>query len=424
MQEQARQKAHRIVPFEEEADVYVVNTCSVTEGGDAQSRQIIRRALRHNPRARIVVTGCYAQTNPEALSQIRGVDLVLGTRERDDWTDYLENDLGGCEKAVAPLKAVSAQIPRAPVEQPLIQRFEGRTRAFVKVQDGCDARCSFCLIPRARGPSRSVPAERVIEQVRLLVEAGYLEVVLTGVNLGFYGRDFRPKGGLAALIRQILERTSVRRLRLSSVEPKTLTAELKELLASSPRICRHLHIPLQSGDDGILRRMNRHYRSAYYRRLVEGLAARLPGFGFGTDVMVGFPGEGEEEFQQTYQLLSRLPFSYFHVFSYSPRPQTPAAQMTEQVSGSVRTRRSRRLRALAAEKQRAFQKRFLGQVLEVLVEEARDPSTGLLRGYSGNYIRALIQGPDALKNRLVPARLHAVTDQGAMGTPLTLLKSP
>ena len=411
MQEQARQADHEIVPFDHQADVYVINTCSVTERSDSQSRQLVRKALRTNPLAKIVVTGCYAQTNPEALLEVEGVDLVLGTQERGDWLNYL----GGCEKAVAPQQAVSPTVLKEPLHQPLIRRFGGHTRAFVKVQDGCDARCSFCLIPRARGPSRSLPLEGVIEQVCLLVEGGHQEIVLTGVNLGFYGRDFRPKLSLAYLISQILERTSVPRLRLSSIEPKTVTPELKKALTSSPRICRHLHIPLQSGDDQVLKRMNRHYRAEYYQRLIEGICQRMPGAGIGTDVMVGFPGEGEAQFRHTYEMLSRLPMSYFHVFTYSPRPQTPAARMGEQVPERIRARRSQALRALAGEKLRGFQEGFLGQTLEVLVEQERDPGSGLLKGYSDNYIKVLLSGPDTFKNMVVPVKVHSVEEQGMLG---------
>ena len=319
MKEQALQVYHQIVPFDEKADVYVINTCSVTGKSDYQSRQWVRRALRTSPDARIIVTGCYAQTHPEELLKIKGVDLVIGTQERRDWLSYL----GGCDKAVY----LNLDFSGEPLEQPFIHRFEEHTRAFVKVQDGCDARCSFCLIPRARGASRSVKVERVIEQIGWLVANGYQEVVLTGINLGFYGRDFHPKFSLSQLIRRILTETDLPRLRVSSMEPKTITPDLIDVLASSSRICRHFHIPLQCGDDDILKRMNRHYSRTYYQDIVMILRERITGACIGTDVMVGFPGEGEREFQNTYRLLSDIPLGYFHVFTYSARAQTPAALM-------------------------------------------------------------------------------------------------
>ena len=411
MEEQARQQAHQVVTPDQLADVYVINTCSVTENSDAQARQLIRRAHRVNPRARVVVTGCYAQTHPEEVRKMEGVDLILGTREREHWLE----DLPACEKGLAPDLSVNTDFPDAPLQPPLIRQFGERTRAFIKIQDGCDFDCSFCLIPRARGPGRSVAAHRVVEQVRLLVENDTREIVLTGVNLGTYGRDFHPKTSLASLIRKILEETSLPRLRISSVEPKTLTPELREVLRSSGRICRHLHIPLQSGDDLVLQKMNRHYRASYYRRMIEGLEARHPGLGIGTDVLVGFPGESAMAFDRTYRLLADLPISYFHVFPYSPRPETPAAGRKTRVPEVEKSRRSRLLRELALVKGIAFRKKFLGHTLSVLVEKGRDPESGLLKGYSDNYIKVFLEGPEQYKNRILPVKIDHLTDGGLRG---------
>jgi threonylcarbamoyladenosine tRNA methylthiotransferase MtaB len=410
MQQQAVEASHSVVPFEEEADVYVINTCSVTEKSDYQSRQLVRRALKTNPAARIVVTGCYAQTHPEELLQIQGVDVVLGNQEKGDWLNYL----GGCEKAAAPLQEVNTVFSRGPLQQPIIHRFGERTRAFVKVQDGCDFKCSFCLIPRARGPSRSVLMEQIIGQIRSLVDGGYQEAVLTGVNLGLYGRDFEPKQSLADLVRRILRETDLPRLRLSSIEPKTITPELIEILSSLPRICRHLHIPLQSGDDQVLKRMNRHYTASYYRELIHSIHAKIPGIGIGTDVMVGFPEEGETEFKHTFDLLSDLPMSYFHVFPYSPRPQTPAASFRGQVTNSIKSGRSLLLRRLGQEKMKKFQEAFLGRSLKALVEEERDPDSGRLKGYTDNYIKVLLDGPDSHKNKILSVRPTSLLETGVL----------
>ena len=398
MKEQASEASHEIVAFDQKADVYVINTCTVTEKSDNQSRQLIRKVLRRNPEAKIVVTGCYAQTNPDALVKIKGVNLVLGTQERGNWLDML----GGCDRAVGPLKAVDPTFSEGPLDQPLIHRFGERTRAFIKVQDGCDARCSFCVIPRARGNSRSLPVDHVIEQIRQIVLSGYKEVVLTGVNLGFYGRDFTPKYSLAQIIRRILDESDLPRLRISSLEPKTITKELVTIVTSSNRICRHLHIPLQSGDDSILKRMNRHYTSSYYQRQITSLCEQIPDLCVGTDVMVGFPGESDTAFRNTQDLLNQLPFGYFHVFTYSPRTQTVAELMDSQIVDSIKMERSKILRALGEEKKKDFRKRYQGHQLMVLVEEEREKTSGFLQGYTDNYIKVYLRGPDHWKNRLMP----------------------
>ena len=328
MKEEGREAGYQIVPFDGPSDVYVINTCSVTENSDLQSRQLVRKALRQNGKARIVVTGCYAQTNPKEVGEIPGVDVVLGNQEKGNWLDFW----AGCEKELFSREFVDSNFPPGPIKQPLIQHFPDRTRAFIKIQDGCDAFCSFCLIPRARGRSRSVEPKQVIDQIRLLSNNHYKEVVLTGINLGFYGRDFKPKYRLSDLIRRILSDTDIIRVRLSSLEPKTITKGLLDVVASSQRVCRHLHIPLQSGDLGVLKLMNRHYSPDFYRRLINTIQDRINNISIGTDVMVGFPGEGEGGFQNTYTLLSDLPISYFHVFPYSKRPETAALDIQAHVN--------------------------------------------------------------------------------------------
>ncbi|MBI3595650.1 MAG: MiaB/RimO family radical SAM methylthiotransferase, partial [Nitrospirae bacterium] len=305
MEDLTREADHDIVPFEQPADVYVINTCSVTAHADQESRRLVRQVKRRNPASRIIMTGCYAQTHPEELSKIQGVDLILGNREKQDLAAYL----GGCERSEGPVVGVGGLFSPGPLIQPVLRQFTGHTRFFLKIQDGCDYRCSFCLIPRARGPGRSLLPEKVIEQTAALVEQGCQELVLTGVNLGTYGRDFLPKQSLSGLLRLLLDRTRIARIRLSSLEPKTATPELVEVVKSSPRICRHFHIPLQSGDNGILKKMNRHYSRSYYRRLILSLAEQFPDAGIGTDVMVGFPEEGEAEYRNTYELLDELPMS-------------------------------------------------------------------------------------------------------------------
>lgn len=405
MEEQTRKADHAVVPFDQAADVYVINTCSVTENSDQESRRIVRQLKRKNPEARVIVTGCYAQTHPEELAKISGIDLVLGNAGKQELASYL----GGCDKADGPVVNVGSPFLHGPLEQPLIRQISGHTRVFLKIQDGCDYACSFCLIPRARGQGRSLLPERVIEQVTVLVEEGCQEVVLTGVNLGTYGRDFTPKGSLAALLRLLLDRTRIGRIRLSSIEPKTVTPELIEIM-TSVRICRHFHIPLQSGDDRILKKMNRHYSRKYYRQLVLSLAERFPGASFGADVMVGFPDEGEAEYRNTYELLDELPMSYFHVFPFSARPETAAATVRPGIPEQEKKRRADELRRLSTEKRLQFSRAQIGRELQALIEKARDAETGLLRGISDNYIKVLLPGPDALMNRLRPVRIRSVDE--------------
>jgi threonylcarbamoyladenosine tRNA methylthiotransferase MtaB len=409
MEEQTRKADHHIVPFDQDADIYVINTCSVTENSDQESRRIVRQLKRRNPGARVIVTGCYAQTHPQELAKIPGIDLVLGNTEKQDLAGYL----GGCDKADGPVVNVDRSFLSGPLDQPLIRQVSGHTRVFLKIQDGCDYKCSFCLIPRARGPGRSLSPERVIEQVTVLVEEGCQEVVLTGVNLGTYGRDFISKGSLAGLLRKLLDRTRMARVRLSSLEPKTVTPELIEIMTSS-RICRHFHIPLQSGDDRTLKKMNRHYSRQYYRQLVLSLAERFPNASIGADVMVGFPDEGEAEYRNTYELLDELPMSYFHVFPFSARPETAAAKMRSTTSDQEKKQRADELRRLSLEKGGQFYRSHLGQELQVVIEKERDSETGLLKGISDNYIKVLLSGPDAAMNRIQSVRITAVDTNRVM----------
>src|SRR5262249_35348522 len=347
-------RGFRTVSFEERAQLYVINTCTVTARADQSGRQTIRRAAARNPDALVVVTGCYAQTNPAAVAAIPGVDVVLGTRDRHALPELLE----GLRKRARPLVRVGDVFDeRSQPVVPLRQFAPGYTRAFVKVQDGCQHRCSFCIVPFARGGSRSQPLPLVVEQIEALVAAGYGEIVLTGVDLGHYGWDLVPRLSLAALVRRLLDVPGLRRLRLSSILPAYFTPELVETIAGEPRICRHLHVPLQSGADRVLRAMRRPYSVALYRALVERLAGALPDLGLGTDVIPGFPGETASEFADTEALVEALPFTYLHVFSYSDRPGTEAARLSvPRVPPDEVRRRTTRLRRLGGAKGLAFRK--------------------------------------------------------------------
>jgi threonylcarbamoyladenosine tRNA methylthiotransferase MtaB len=396
---------------DEPAQVYVVNTCTVTGKADFSDRQLIRRITRGNPDALLVVTGCYAQTNPDAVARIPGVDLVIGNQEKY----RLPELLGSLLKRRRP-QIVVGDIARArQVPAARFVRVTGRSRAFVKIQDGCQHRCAFCIVPAARGPSRSQDPQVVLEQVEALVEAGYREITLTGVDIGHYGWDLLPRTSLAALLSRLAGVPRLKWLRLSSVLPAYFTSELIEAVTALPVVAPHLHLPLQSGSDRVLRLMRRPYTVAMYRRLVERLVDAVPALGLGTDVIVGHPGEAEEDFEATVGVVSALPFSYLHVFSYSDRNGTEAARLPGRVPPAVTRERSRLLRGLGREKNLAFRRGLVGQVREVLVLEQRDRDTGLLAGLTSNYVEVLFEGPDGLARQFVPVRISEANAQRTTG---------
>jgi threonylcarbamoyladenosine tRNA methylthiotransferase MtaB len=395
--EEFEKAGYAVVPFGRQADVTVVNTCTVTGEADAQSRQMLRRASRASPDGVVVATGCYAQTDPDALSSMPEVDLVVGTAEKTSLLDLI-NDTCSLGRSFVTRS-------RTPDFQEMdILDFGGRSRAFVKIQEGCDAFCSFCIIPFARGRSRSRSLESTLLQVRKLVDAGYREVVLTGVHLGDYGSDL-PADGLLDVMEALEDLDGLDRFRVSSIEATFVTPAMVDFFATSARFCRHLHIPLQSGDDGVLSRMRRPYTGSVYRDLIETLSDRIPDVGLGADVMVGFPGESEAAFANTRDLIATSPLSFLHVFPYSPRGGTPAARMPEPVPSDVKKARGAELRALGAAKARAFEDRFLGRTMEVLFEGRREAGTGLLQGVTGNYVRVFSPGPDAARDSLQRVRL-------------------
>jgi len=401
----------RAVPFGEPADVVVVNTCTVTARADFSDRQTIQRAVRGNPGARVVVTGCWAQTDPETVARVRGVDLVVGNADKGRLPEMVADLLDGqlvSRVRVSDIRAVRTLAPAPVSDVP-------RTRAFVKVQDGCQHRCAFCIVPLARGASRSRDPQVVLDQVRWLVEAGHAEVVLTGVDLGHYGFDLTPRTTLAALLHAMVEVPGLRWIRLSSVLPSYFTPELLEIVTGSSVIAPHLHIPLQSGSDRVLRRMRRPYTVAMYRALVERLAAAVPDLGLGADVIVGFPGETDAEFEATQALVTALPFTYLHVFGYSDRRATEAERLDGHLEARVITARSRTLRALSRTKSLEFRRKLLGTVHEVLVLERRDGGAGALVGLTGNYVEVLFDGPDALRRRLARVRVTAVDAERTRG---------
>ena len=375
-------KGNTIVPFDDEADIYIVNTCSVTAKSDYQSRQVIRTATRRARGAQVVVTGCYASTRPEEIRKIPGVSLVIGNEEKAKIPD--------CIRSTTEAASVQDAVSGA---QGTASALHGRTRGFLKIQDGCDNACSYCIVPIARGGSRSTDPAVVVKEFTRLVQEGCPEIVLTGIHIGRYGVDLSPAVNLTELLNTMIPLRNQSRVRLSSIEPKEITSEMIGLLGKG--LCRHLHIPLQSGDDSILAAMKRDYTSGFYLDLLQGISRDVPGIALGADVMVGFPGEGDAEFQNTLQLIERSPLTHLHVFSYSPRSGTEAAAMKSQVPEAVKKQRSEALRELGAKKNLDFRKRFSGTELDVVVEDKTDVMTGFLTGFTDNYIRMAVSGAKA-----------------------------
>jgi threonylcarbamoyladenosine tRNA methylthiotransferase MtaB len=381
-----RSRGFSIVPFRSEADIYIVNTCTVTGKTDYQSRQLIRRANRTNSEASIFVTGCYAQIAPEIVAALPGVKMVVGTGQKAAIPDLLSNKVG---------KETIINVGNIDDEGPLtclsVTDFHGQTRAYLKIQDGCNAFCSYCIIPYARGRTRSLPEDRVIEEIRSLCRAGYREIILTGIHLGMYGHELSPRTSLSDLLSRIEKETKVERLRISSTEPMEITDGIIELIKESSILCRHLHIPLQSGDDIILKAMNRNYDSRQFVKGIEKIVQAIPDIGIGIDIIAGFPGEGEEEFQNTRAFIEQLPIQYLHVFPYSKRPGTAAFSLSGHVPEDIKKGRARILREIDHEKRLSFSSRFIGKRLSVLVEGKKDRGSGFMKGFSDNYIPILIE---------------------------------
>jgi threonylcarbamoyladenosine tRNA methylthiotransferase MtaB len=413
MQTLLEARGFRTVPVESGPDVVIVNTCAVTARAELSDRQAIRRAQRSRPEARVVVTGCWAQTNPGAVAALGGVDLIVGNDDKARLPDLLDSLLASPAAALRlevndPARARLAVVAPRP-------HLNGRARAFLKVQDGCQHRCAFCIVPLARGGSRSLEPSVVEEQVRHLVEAGHPEIVLTGIDLGHFGADLQPRSSLAALLARLTQVRGLRWLRLSSMLPSYFTEGVLEIVTASPVIAPHVHLPLQSGSDRVLRRMRRPYTTALYRRVVERLATAIPRLGLGADVIAGFPGESAEDFAATLALVDELPFSYLHVFPYSARPGTAAPALADQVGAGTVAERARSLRAVAAARAHRFRQSMLGRTEDVLVLETRDRVSGALTGLTGNYMEVTFAGPDGLQRGIARVRVTAAGETVASG---------
>ena len=429
----SRSAVWRERPRRRQSEIVVLNTCTVTAAADQDARAAIRRIRRENPGCQIVVTGCYAQRAPEEVAALPGVTRVIGNSHKRQLAEIVapsrrHDALGSvvAQPGFVPLSSLTSdqrseiyvsdifahtELLAAPV-------FDGagpgsnneRTRPNLKVQDGCDNRCSFCVIPYVRGQSRSLPLEEIVDEVNALVKSGYREVVISGINLGRWGRDFDKPLRFETVVREILDRTNLEKLRISSVEPMDWSDELIDMMAHSSRIAKHAHVPLQSGSDRVLRGMHRKYRPWHYREKLEKIRAAMPTAAIGADVMVGFPGESEADFEETRRLIEELPFTYLHVFTYSSRPGTPAADLRDQVPVQIARGRNRILRDLAAEKKLAFMRGFVGKIVDAITLNVFDGKS--TEALTDNYLKVRLWGQHEA-NQWVKARVEQV-ENGAL----------
>ncbi|WP_182200536.1 tRNA (N(6)-L-threonylcarbamoyladenosine(37)-C(2))-methylthiotransferase MtaB [Paraliobacillus salinarum] len=398
-----QQQGYERVEFDRESDVYVINTCTVTNTGDKKSRQVIRRAIRKNPEAVICVTGCYAQTSPGEIMEIPGVDVVVGTQNREKMIEYIEEH----QETRLPINGVSNIMKNRVFEEMDVPVFSDRTRASLKIQEGCNNFCTFCIIPWSRGLLRSRKPENVLEQAQQLVDAGYKEIVLTGIHTAGYGEDMKDYN-FADLLRDLEHKVNgLKRIRISSIEASQITDEVIQVLDESEKIVRHLHIPLQSGSDTVLERMRRKYSSDFYKQKVDRIKQALPGLAITSDVIVGFPGETDREFQETYDFIREIGYSELHVFPFSKRTGTPAARMDNQVDDEVKNERVHQLIELSNQQAKEYASLYEGEVLEVIPEEhdESDNNQTMLIGYTDNYLKVRFAGTTDMIGEIVRVKI-------------------
>lgn len=401
---------YQVVDFDDKADVYVINTCTVTSMSDRKSRQAIRRAKKNNDRSVVAVVGCYAQTAPEEVGKIEGVNLIIGTKDRHKIIEYLNELKGGSSKAHYVENIMTAR----EFEKLDIETYKEHTRAFIKIQDGCNQYCTYCIIPYARGPIRSKPPEDVVSEAGKLAQSGFKEIVLTGIHIASYGKDLKNTS-LINIIQKVHNIKGIERIRLGSIEPGTITHEFVEAAKSLQKLCPHYHISLQSGCDKTLKRMNRKYTTADYKGVVSLLKENIEDVAITTDVMVGFPGETHEEFEETLGFLEEISLAKMHVFKYSPRKGTPAATFKEQVAPSVKEERSKRLIELSDKNVTKFNENYIGRVMPVLFEQETDNDEGLIEGLTSNYIRVVCKGSRDLKGSIRDVKLIGLRDDFILG---------
>ncbi len=399
---------YKVVAFNEPADIYIINTCTVTSMSDRKSRQIIRRAKKSNPGAFVAVAGCYAQTAPEAVLGIDGVNMIIGNNNRKNIVRLVEENINR-----AKCNMVTDIMKVRDFEKLTISSYSERTRAFIKIQEGCNQFCSYCIIPYARGPIRSRAPEAVLEEICTLAENGFTEVVLTGIHVASYGKDL-GNINLADLILEVEKIEKIERIRLSSIEPMTLNEEFIKKIAAAEKLCHHFHLSLQSGCDETLKRMNRKYTTAEYKAIVDGLRAHFPDVAITTDIMVGFPGETDEEFSKTLAFTESIAFADAHIFQYSPRRGTPAAKMQGQIPPEVKEKRSKEIIHLTQKSRDAFLQGFLGNVYPVLFEQPA--KGGYFEGKTNNYITVLVPYEAGLSGKFFDVRFEKAKDGVVYGS--------
>ena len=417
MQVILEKEGYSIVNSSETADVYVVNTCTVTARSDYSSRLAVKKSLAINENASVVFTGCYAQLNPEDSAKIEGLDIVLGNADKLKIAEVLKTKLKNNslqkESGLAEIYMSDIHADREFQTLPVTQ-FQGRTKAFIKVQTGCNENCSFCTVVRARGSSASDTRENILDNIRHAIDGGYKEITLTGINLGTWGMDFHSKETFSSLVEDIANINGDFRVRLSSINPMEIDDHLIELVAQHEKICPHLHIPLQSGDTEILSKMRRNYDAKQYENIVRRAVDSIPSLGLGADVIVGFPGESEENFERTLRLIKELPFSYLHIFSYSPRSGTEAHSFRNNIKNITKKERNLILSDLVKEKAQLFYKSFVGKKVTVLIEE-RKQADGLLKGHSEHYIPVRVDAEGFLQNQLVSVLITEIRKNELVG---------
>jgi threonylcarbamoyladenosine tRNA methylthiotransferase MtaB len=401
----------------EKADAYVINTCTVTQKSDTSSRQAVKKSLELNPDALVVFTGCYAQLNPEEAAALPGLDLVLGNADKLEIAKLLKAKLRLWKKSEI-TEIVMSDIHKKRIFRTIpVKSFQGITKAFIKVQTGCNEKCSFCTVVRARGKSVSDNRGNILNNIQEAINSGFKEITLTGINLGTWGMDTGE--AFSSLVQDIIQLPGDFRVRLSSINPMEIDNDLIRLIAETEKICSHLHIPLQSGDNKILKQMRRNYTREQYIEVIHRAVNAIPNLGLGADVIVGFPGETDAAFENTRKLIEELPFSYLHVFSYSPRRGTEANDYKDDIPGNIKKERNKILTQLIKEKGLEFRNKSLNTIATVLIENQRDKNNGKLKGHTDNYIPISLDGPDPLKNCLIPITLQNISGNFVEGCVLS-----
>jgi threonylcarbamoyladenosine tRNA methylthiotransferase MtaB len=418
MQALMEDEGFSVVDHKEKADIYVVNSCTVTQKSDYRSRLAVRKSLGVNDNALIVFTGCYSQNNPEEVKQVPGLSLILGNADKLEIAKAIKKTLAKEQPWSIPEKPdlqMSDITEKREFRTIPVDNFQGKTKAFLKVQTGCDEKCSFCTVARARGRSISESRENILTNVKQVIKSGYKEITLTGINLGTYGMDSNPPETFSSLVEEILNLEGNFRVRLSSINPMEIDNHLIDLMVSEDKLCPYFHIPLQSGDSSVLKEMRRNYNPAQYLDTLNRISEKVPLVGLGADVIVGFPGESRDKFENTRDMIDNLPFSSLHVFSYSGRQGTEAYDFFDTITKDEKKSRNKELTDLIEIKAIKFREKFIGKTVSVLFEEQRDRETGLLKGHSEHYIPVLADGNNSLINQIVSTKIQEIKGNKVFG---------